>query len=239
VSTTASPIRVTCPSCDSSFPVDPRKVPAEGVDAICSSCRSVFHVPGGGDAQEAALDSAHGEVDPMAPSAPATDTEAVEDDDWDSFGDMVFEPEEGEVGTAEPASEGPAPDDGDLVPFDTPMDAIDFQQDTAPEPASGEAESPAEAEAPAEAPAPRAFGRRDPHERAARLARVLVSDMIVYHKDKYERALEAGTLVADFEEEIEKSRAEYVDQVGQEIADGTSYFRDALNEILARGEQLY
>jgi hypothetical protein len=42
-----------------------------------------------------------------------------------------------------------------------------------------------------------------------------------------------------FEEEIRKSWEEYVDQVGQELADATTYFNDALNEILADGQPVF
>ena len=35
---------VSCPSCSTSFPVDPTKVPEEGVLAQCSMCTEVFEV---------------------------------------------------------------------------------------------------------------------------------------------------------------------------------------------------
>jgi hypothetical protein len=83
------------------------------------------------------------------------------------------------------------------------------------------------------------FGPQDPDVRARRLARALVSDIIAYHPDRWERSLRAGTLRDDFREEILKSWEEYVLQVGSEKAHGTSFFRDALNEILAKGRQLF
>jgi hypothetical protein len=83
------------------------------------------------------------------------------------------------------------------------------------------------------------FGKRDPHEKASRLARVLVSDIITYNAERHQRALDGGTLKADFEDEIKKSWGEYVDQVGKELAESTKYFNDALNEILARGQQVF
>jgi predicted Zn finger-like uncharacterized protein len=43
------------------------------------------------------------------------------------------------------------------------------------------------------AEAPR-FGGQDPHARARRLARALVSDMITYHPDRHQRGLREGTL---------------------------------------------
>jgi predicted Zn finger-like uncharacterized protein len=93
----------------------------------------------------------------------------------------------------------------------------------------------------AAAPAPSKFqfGRRDPDEKARRLARVLVSDIITYNPERHQRALEQDTLHADFEDEIRKSWAEYVEQVGQELAEATPYWFDALNEILARGQKVF
>ncbi|NIY11316.1 MAG: hypothetical protein GWN02_24945, partial [Gemmatimonadetes bacterium] len=37
-------ITVTCPSCSSSFPVDPAKIPEGGVNARCTICGDVFRV---------------------------------------------------------------------------------------------------------------------------------------------------------------------------------------------------
>jgi predicted Zn finger-like uncharacterized protein len=83
------------------------------------------------------------------------------------------------------------------------------------------------------------FGRRDPKEKARRLARVLVSDIILYNPDRHQRALEFGNLQEEFEDEIQKSWNEYVDQVGEEVANSTNFFNEALNEILCKGEQLF
>jgi hypothetical protein len=94
---------------------------------------------------------------------------------------------------------------------------------------------------PVAAPAPSKFqfGRRDPDDKARRLARVLVSDIITYNPERHQQALEADTLHADFEDEIRKSWAEYVEQVGRELAESTPYWFDALNEILARGRKVF
>ncbi len=63
--------------------------------------------------------------------------------------------------------------------------------------------------------------------------------MIVYQPEKRQQALASGTLKEAFNEEIKKSWDEYVEQVGEELATGTSFFNDALNEILADGQQLF
>ncbi len=83
------------------------------------------------------------------------------------------------------------------------------------------------------------FLTRDPRQKARRLARALVSDMIVYQPDKRQQALAAGNLKEAFDEEIKKSWEEYVDQVGEELANSTPYFTEALNEILAGGQELF
>ena len=83
------------------------------------------------------------------------------------------------------------------------------------------------------------FLNRDPKAKARRLARALVSDMIVYQPEKRQQALEQGNIKEAFEEEIKKSWQEFVEQVGDEMADSTSFFNDALNEILAGGEKIF
>jgi hypothetical protein len=104
---------------------------------------------------------------------------------------------------------------------------------------------------PAPAPAPPApavsrpkrptnpFLSQDPEARARRLARALVSDIVVYHPAKRRDGLRDGSLKLLFEEEIRKSWDEYVDQVGKPLADSTTFFTDALNEILADGQPVF
>ena len=83
------------------------------------------------------------------------------------------------------------------------------------------------------------FLSQDPSQKARRLARALISDMVVYHPAKRREGLRDGNLKELFEEEIKKSWEEYSDQVGREVADSTSHFKDALNEILADGRQIF
>jgi hypothetical protein len=83
------------------------------------------------------------------------------------------------------------------------------------------------------------FGHRDPHERARHLARVLVSDIIAYYPVKYRESFDRGTLQEDFRSEVERSWKEYVDQVGLETAEGTSFFKDALNQVLGKGRHIF
>ena len=79
----------------------------------------------------------------------------------------------------------------------------------------------------------------DPAQKARRLARALVSDLVAYHPEKREEGLRAGTLKELFREDIQKSWQEYVEQVGAPTAEGTPYFQDALNDILAGGRRVF
>jgi hypothetical protein len=83
------------------------------------------------------------------------------------------------------------------------------------------------------------FLSQDPRARARRLARALVSDIVVYHPAKRRDGLRDGSLKLLFEEEIRKSWEEYVEQVGRELAESTGFFTDALNEILADGQKIF
>src|SRR5437879_1948977 len=83
------------------------------------------------------------------------------------------------------------------------------------------------------------FMVQDPKQKARRLARALVSDLVVYHPEKRQQGLRDGTLPQLFKDEIDKSWQEYVEQVGAEMAQSTPFWTEALNEILAGGHKLF
>lgn len=99
--------------------------------------------------------------------------------------------------------------------------------------------APAAAPTPAPSRSPSPFGASDPAAKARRLARALISDIVTYFPDRRERALADGTLRREFTEEIKKSWEEYTAQVGTDMAKQTPYFREALNDILAKGQQVF
>jgi len=57
--------------------------------------------------------------------------------------------------------------------------------------------------------------------------------------DQRDKALEEGNLLEALGAEIKKSWELYKEKVGEETANGTTHFRDALNEILADGERIF
>lgn len=105
-------------------------------------------------------------------------------------------------------------------------------------PAPGPTPAPSAIETPAR-PVLNPFLASDPAAKGRRLARALISDLITYFPDRRAEGLRDGTLRELFEEEIKKSYEEYLEQVGREFAESTPHFRDALNEILAGGQQIF
>ena len=83
------------------------------------------------------------------------------------------------------------------------------------------------------------FLANDPHAKAKRLARALISDLVTYFPQKRQDGLRDGTLKQLFKEEIQKSYEEYVAQVGKEFAESTPHFQDALNDLLAGGQKVF
>jgi predicted Zn finger-like uncharacterized protein len=213
-------ISVQCPSCSTSFPVDTKKVPEEGVHARCSVCSGVFF------------------VERPLPAMAGAATESSRSESFEATS-QSWRGDADDAVVTEDAPEAPA------AVEEEPAGGFEFveTQPAAPEPVVATAPAappePPPAAPPAATPSAFTFGRRDPHEKARRLARVLVSDMIMYNPDRHTRAIAAGSLREDFDDEIKKSWQEYVEQVGEEIAKSTPYFDDALNDILARGQKVF
>jgi predicted Zn finger-like uncharacterized protein len=208
---------VSCPSCGTSFPVDPAKVPERGVRAQCSMCPEIFDVDVPGEAT-AIRESSLGVADPPEPGA--VDLPELEA----SFESSEFTEDDpaAEFGALEPTAEFVPPG----VEEPEPVAVVE-------EPAA------AAAEAPPESPGPIRFGRRSPEDKAKSLARSLVSDLIAYNPAKHKEALAAGTLQEVFGEEIEKSLKEYQEQVEPDVMAKGTIFNDALNSILAEGQSVF
>jgi predicted Zn finger-like uncharacterized protein len=211
-------MKSTCPHCGTTYRIDPRKIPSGGVHARCTRCGGVFEI----EAPDANAVSAGPAAAPAAPAPPAYQAHPAPAEDSEG---QVELPQLG----APPRLTRNEPPAAPAPPAPPP-----------PAPAP-----PAPSEPPRERPAPSApsppplFGRPDPHGKARRLARALVSDIAVYNPERRDRGLEQGTLRQEFRDEIRKSWDEYVAQVGESIARGTPYFREALNEILAGGRAVF
>jgi len=261
-------ITVSCPSCAASFPVDTNKVPAGGVNARCSSCGQIFRVekpveaapPPPAPEPEPEPVAFEPEPEPEPEPLPTFDAPLAADEGHErhveaeaDFSVGVDQPDAPESGSDWVFETEQEIDAGglDIQPMETVESAVSEARDEAaffgaPPVADVEEEVPSPvAPEPEPEPEPAApvsgftFGKRDPKDKARRLARVLVSDMIMYNPERHERALANGTLREDFEDEIAKSWKEYVEQVGEEMATENPFWTEALNDVLAKGEQVF
>lgn len=165
--------------------------------------------------------------DPEPPASLETDATATDQGlpDWATGAD-----------TPEVERDAPGADTPSMEPDLTPAEPSE------PEPSGADVAEPSPPTEPDGSPVQGfTFGKRDPMDKARRLARVLVSDMVMYNAERHQAALARGTLAEDFEEEIEKSWKEFVEQVGDEVANGEGqrFWTQALNEILAKGQRLF
>lgn len=71
-----------------------------------------------------------------------------------------------------------------------------------------------------------------------RLARLVASDMLLYNRDKVERSIAGGRLLSSMATEIVEAWEFYKKRAGENTALGTSYFRDALNDVLGGGKPI-
>jgi len=104
---------------------------------------------------------------------------------------------------------------------------------------SGAGAQAAEAEASAEQTVDETPEMKKKRERAKRLARVFVSDILVYNQEKRDRSLADGDLMTVLGPEIKKAWEAYKEKIGSEVTESSEYFRTALNEILADGQQVF
>ena len=83
------------------------------------------------------------------------------------------------------------------------------------------------------------IARDDTYTRARRLARVLASDMLIYNRELVYQAKREGNLPDAMAAEIKRSWDLWSSRFSKDIVEGTNLFREALNEVLAGGEDLF
>lgn len=241
-------MNVTCPECATVFRVDPAKVPAGGVRARCSVCRAVFPVV----AAEVVSAAPPAFVLPLPPPPPPPLVKVVAPPAQVPLAAPAvparpaFAAPTAPPPIARPAAPG--------LPLRPSMPAVPLAPialaPVAPPPPPLAVPIPAPVAAPpVPPPAPKPAGaatrvinpflQKDPVTKAQRLARALVSDMVSYHPAKRAQGLKDGTLKEIFREEVKKSYEEYVLQIGEPLAGSTTFFQDALNEILAGGQRIF
>jgi len=201
----------TCTECQARYQLDAEKIPPRVIKVRCPSCGGVFSLDGS-----------------QAKRGAATPPEAspVVQGGYGDFSSPVTE--EKPVAQVQPAAT-PAPQ-----PAATVVPEPKAAEPVAAEPA---AVKPAAGVAVMDQPAPTSSRRRKSKEEM--LARALISDIMVYNRDLYDKAKAEGNLLEALGPEIKKSWELYKEKVTPEVANSTNHFRDALNEILADGENIF
>lgn len=241
-------MNVSCPKCQTVFRVDPAKVPARGVRARCSVCAGVFFVgPEPAPVAPAAPAPVAASVAPAPPppappqpvASPVVAAPVAVPVPLAPAGPAVMPPVRfpaAPVAAPPAAVASPAP-----PAVSPPAVRVPVAPPAAPPvtPAAPSAPPVARQAAPPPRRSVNPFLAQDPATKARRLARALISDLVVYYPAKRAEGLRDGTLKLLFEDEIRKCWEEYTEQVGMEMASSTRFFTEALNEILADGQPVF
>jgi hypothetical protein len=83
-------------------------------------------------------------------------------------------------------------------------------------------------------PAPSAPELSDAHKKAKRLARIIVSDIVLYNQPKVEEGVRNGTFYDLLSDDIREGRALYERRVTEEIRNETSYLEEGFEELLTK-----
>ena len=204
----------TCTECQARYQLDDARIPPRVIKVRCPSCSGVFSLDGS---------QARKEEVPPQPEAFAVQS---------GFADFNQPSADESPAAAAPTVEEPAP-------------AMDPPAARDPEPVASAAatvettSSPVAETATAVMDAPQEKSSRRRRSKEEMLARALVSDIMVYNRDLYDTAKAENNLLEALGSEIKKSWELYKEKVTPEVANSTNHFRDALNEILAEGENIF
>lgn len=77
---------------------------------------------------------------------------------------------------------------------------------------------------------------QDPHERAKRLARLIIADIVLYNQEKIVEGIKNDTLFELLQEDIEIGRKYYEKNVDPAVVEQCNYFNQALVDILVKGK---
>jgi CheY-like chemotaxis protein len=125
-------------------------------------------------------------------------------------------------------------DDGPISPTPSSEPTLELDFDS-----SADAVSRPEPEsAPEESAEPEDPERTAERERAQRLARIAVSEMVLYQPEKFDQATRDGTLEQALDLEIQEARALLRQRIGEDVRAETDFIIDELNRVAEeRGAQ--
>ena len=238
-------MHVECSACSARYVIADEKIPMQGARVRCRKCHTVFSIERSAASPAAQSPNALPLIPPTpqtspppAPMPPAAMPAAPSPFERAPVPTPYVQPAPGsdQIGATEverfaTAYSSAAPATASLAVPAGPA----APQPAAPAKPVGSSPFSMSAGIPEGLPEP----ERLKHERARRLARVLASDIAIYNKEKRDRGIQEGNLVAVLGYEIKKSWEVYKERVTSEMANSTPYFRDALNEMLAEGKKIF
>jgi len=83
-------------------------------------------------------------------------------------------------------------------------------------------------------PAPRRPSGSPLHEKAKRLARLIVSDIVLYNQAVVEESIRNDTFFEAMSHDVQEARNLYASRVPEEIRRDTTYLDDAFNDLIER-----
>ncbi len=212
----------TCTNCPARYQLENAKIPRKTIQVRCPACQSVFALDG---TKADLLEESIPETTAPDTSAPVEMTSVEEDSrqvtpEISSGSDFQDVPTPVSESPVSPASKEPAPSAPSLEVETTSSVAASVATLDEPTPDAGS-------------------HRRRRRCKEEMMARALVSDILVYNRDSRDLGLAEGNLLEALGGEIKKSWELYKEKVTPEVANSTTYFREALNEILADGESIF
>ena len=208
----------TCTNCQARYQLENEKIPSRTIKVRCPACQGVF-----------ALDGTLAQVEeptPLATNSYEIPAEVETPPAAESAPSFEASPEP--AAFQQPAA---VVEPSGSMPF-----AAESTPSVDPEPAPAAATTGV---ATLDEPAPASGSTRRRRCKEEMMARALVSDILVYNRETRDTGLEEGNLLEALGGEIKKSWELYKEKVTPEVANSTTYFREALNEILADGEQIF
>ena len=247
---------VECTGCGTTYKIAEDKVPPDGVKVRCPKCRVVFKVQREVETEPETLGEKLFGKDIV--HSPLIEEKVVREE----AGAEVRQAETSEAGAAQTEAaragtgEAEAPSrPGALTEAETrekttepeppekmPPPHVEQKEPAPPEVRKPEERRPdertQEADGSAVKPEAPSFPFKASEEDPRNLARALVSDILFYNREKRDKGLAEGKVLACLGREIARSWELYKDRVGIQKAIGTDYFREAVNEILGGDEEI-
>lgn len=243
---------IQCPKCEKKYKVDDRKIPVGGGPVRCPDCGNVFTVYR--EPLDIELIPIKEKEEEKVEKAPPEEEELLIEEEVETVSETGVQPEKKEPVTEPELEPEPEPKLEPEIEAEEPE--IEAEE---PEPEAGKIKEKLRrtmktkkekaAPKPAAEKIRKAMGKDMPetwseekkqkHKKARRLARSLAKDILLYHEDEVDRGLKKGNLASILKDEIKKSWKFYKGQVSKEVLDEKNYFKEALNEIVAKGKEIF